>query len=239
MANFRRHVEIATLASGMLSTVCLGAGIASSSEAIALWITGTLGGILPDIDSDNSSALDIVFSIVSLFSIVVIFSCFHDRYSTLVLWGGCVLTYAVINFAVRPLFEAATIHRGIFHSILAGLFFAFSAVNLAFHLGGLNANFSWLLGSFLLLGFLVHLILDELYSVDLSNARIKRSFGTALKIFDYTNLKISVLMAAAVLSTYYIAPKSATFYSTFTDVKTLQQIKKSFLPEKSNLNIKS
>ena len=33
-------------------------------------------------------------------------------------------------------------------------------------------------------GFLTHLILDEMYSVDVYDTRIKASFGTALKFYD-------------------------------------------------------
>jgi hypothetical protein len=230
VANFRRHVEIATLASGMLSTMCLGAKLVSTSEAVALWITGSFGGILPDIDSDNSSALDIVFSIITLFSIVMLFSILHTHYSTLTLWGGCLLIYGLFNFLIRPLFEAATIHRGIFHSIIAGLFFAFAGVNLAFYLGKLNATFSWLIGLFVLFGFITHLLLDEVYSVDFNNTRIKRSFGTALKLFDYNNLAISAMMLVAVLSSYYLAPKSTDFYQAITNKQTFLQIKRSFFP---------
>jgi hypothetical protein len=34
------------------------------------------------------------------------------------------------------------------------------------------------------IGYLTHLVLDEFYSVDLFNRKIKRSFGTALKPFS-------------------------------------------------------
>ena len=34
-----------------------------------------------------------------------------------------------------------------------------------------------------ILGFLSHLLLDEMFSVDLRGTRIKRSFGTAMKFW--------------------------------------------------------
>lgn len=214
----------------MFSTICLGAGMVSGDQALALWIAGTLGGILPDIDSDSSSALDIVFCMVSLFCVFLIIANLHAQYSTLILWGACGLGYLAVNFVLRPLFEATTVHRGIFHSILGGLFFAFSTVDLAFHFGGQPALFSWLLGSFVLIGFLIHLVLDELYSVDLSNTTMKRSFGTALKLFDYRNYFISTLMALAVVGSFAISPTATHFYRTITDIKTFRHIQKSFFP---------
>ena len=230
MANFRRHLEIATLASGMLSSVCMGAGFVRPYEAVALWITGSLGGLLPDIDSDNSSSLDIVFSLVSLFFVIAMFSNLYNQYATLTLWGGGVLIVVFINFAIRPLFEAITVHRGVFHSIVAGLFFTFSATNLAYYFGNLSVTFSWLIGLFLLAGFITHLLLDEIYSVDLSNARIKRSFGTALKLISYNNWKTSILMTIITILSYSITPKPTELYNTLTDKQLPQQIKNSFLP---------
>ncbi len=43
---------------------------------------------------------------------------------------------------------------------------------------------AWMAGLFVFIGFLIHLILDEIYAVDFSGARLKRSFGSALKLFD-------------------------------------------------------
>ena len=58
---------------------------------------------------------------------------------------------------------------------------------------------------------MVHLALDELYSVDFSDNRIKRSFGTALKIFEYRNLKVSGMMAAATLALFVMVPSVNLF----------------------------
>jgi hypothetical protein len=35
------------------------------------------------------------------------------------------------------------------------------------------------------LGYVTHLVLDELYAVDLRRLRVKKSFGTALKMFSH------------------------------------------------------
>jgi hypothetical protein len=223
-------METAALLSGMLSTTCLGSGLISPIEAIVLWMTGTLGGILPDIDSDSSTSLNIVFGIITLFFIAMSFHFMYSRYSTLIIWGSCILVYCLINIILRPLFEAATVHRGIFHSVIAGLFFTFAIVNVSYYLGKQTAVFSWMIGLFLLFGFFVHLLLDEIYSVDVSNKKIKRSFGTALKLFDYRNLLVSAAMLLATSVSYYAAPTSKEFYQTITDKDTYMAIKKSFIP---------
>jgi hypothetical protein len=237
VANFRRHLEIGALASGMLSTASLGSGFVTPTDALLLWITGSFGGILPDIDSDSASALDIVFNIITLCFIIATFYLLHTNYTTLLLWGASILIYGVMKLLVRPLFEAATVHRGIFHSLVAGLFFALTAVNIAFHLGKQNELLSWLIGLFLLFGYVIHLLLDELYSVDLANTRIKRSFGKALKLFDYSNIKISALMLAAVIACYTFTPTSTLFFQTFTSKYTLARVKENFFPSWENITI--
>ena len=49
---------------------------------------------------------------------------------------------------------------------------------------GRNAGVAWLAGGFMAIGYLTHLILDEIYSVDVMDTRLKASFGTALKLID-------------------------------------------------------
>jgi len=66
----------------------------------------------------------------------------------------------------------------------------------------------WLNGVFIALGFIIHLVLDELYSVDLSNARVKNSFGTALKLFSHNNLTASALMTIFTMMLYWMTPSS-------------------------------
>jgi hypothetical protein len=63
-------------------------------------------------------------------------------------------------------------------------------------------------------GFLTHLILDEVYAVDVMDIRIKASFGTALKLFDYRNLGHSAAMGVATVLVLLAAPPSRPFLET-------------------------
>ena len=62
------------------------------------------------------------------------------------------------------------------------------------------AHSAWLTGLFVLIGFIIHLVLDEIYSVDVEGAVIKKSFGTALKLFDYHSWRASGLMGIALVA---------------------------------------
>ena len=66
---------------------------------------------------------------------------------------------------------------------------------------------SWLLGTFMTLGYIVHLALDELYSVDFTGVRVRRSFGSALKIIDLHRLPASCLLIfIALVAWFWTAP---------------------------------
>jgi hypothetical protein len=89
--------------------------------------------------------------------------------------------YIIIRFGVSELVNRLSIHRGMFHSIPA----MFIAADIAY-LGypGPNIKSKILMATGVAIGFLSHLILDEIYSVELNGVavRLKKSAGSALKI---------------------------------------------------------
>ncbi len=114
-----------------------------------------------------------------------------------------------VRLGVFELFSRYTVHRGIWHSWLAALGAGLASTNLAHHAAGLPAWESWLAGAFVTLGYLTHLCLDEIASVDLLGRRIKRSFGTALKPFSLAYPWASLAMLVAVLLLGVSAPPVA------------------------------
>ena len=63
MANFNTHFNVAFMASATLGVVMFKAGMLSPSLLIGCVAAGTIGGLLPDLDSDNSRPLDIGFNL--------------------------------------------------------------------------------------------------------------------------------------------------------------------------------
>ncbi len=230
MANFKTHIQISAISSGVLSTSLLGANIVNSTEAVLLWIVGTLGGVLPDVDSDNSTTLNILFGIITLLSITAVLSQLGEGVSTLEIWVVIALVYGFTNWFVRPIFESYTVHRGIFHSLLSSVFISALSIVIAYELTYLNAIMSWLMGLFIFIGYITHLVLDEVYSVDFSNVRVKRSFGTACKLYEYKNIKASLLMLLLVGCIFLMAPNTQGVKSTLLSKHTFVKIKESFLP---------
>jgi hypothetical protein len=209
MANFATHITVAAGASAAGSLIYLATGSVSTIQAFLLMAAGALGGMLPDIDSDNSRPVQLVshlvFVILSFF--LIQFFKAHSWIELVVFIG---IFYLAFHYALIPTFKKFTAHRGIFHSLLAALFFAILYIVLTFYFYRSSNAFAWLAGFFIFAGFLIHLILDEIYSVDFSNRRMRKSFGTALKLAG-KNTQNNLIMAAMIVVLFFLTPPLSGF----------------------------
>jgi hypothetical protein len=73
----------------------------------------------------------------------------------------------------------------------------------------LEPALSWLAGGFALLGYLTHLVLDEIASVDLLGNRVKRSFGTAIKPFSLRAWPFSLMLLGLLAGGMLLVPDTA------------------------------
>jgi len=204
MANFKTHLFVASGASGVAAIACMKAGLVSSGETPVLLVLGALGGLLPDIDSDHSVPIRISFNLLAFALAFVVMFWFVGLYTVLELVAIWVGVFVAVRYIVLECFINFTTHRGAIHSLLAAVFFALCTVSLSIHLFSLANAISWVYGAFVGFGFIVHLLLDELFSVDLLNRRLKGSFGTAFKVISLKYWRATVLLSiatAAVLST--------------------------------------
>jgi len=145
------------------------------------------GSLLPDLDSDHSTPFSLSFGMLSVLGGSLAFAyCMQQQHSAAgIVWFAIPPLVALfVRYGVGALFQKFTVHRGIFHSIpmsliLAGIMFmALKPFNLP--LADVLA-ISMGLG----VGFLAHLILDEVYSAvnfDGLSIETKKSFGTALTL---------------------------------------------------------
>jgi hypothetical protein len=206
MANFNTHLYIATAASMGAALVAVNVHLIANADMPWLIFLGALGGLLPDIDASNSRPVKLLFDVLALMGVAGVLQVFknvYDSYPLLLIVAGA---YLSIRFVVFALFNRLTVHRGVFHSVLAAVFFALLMTCISYHFLHWDVLHAWLNGLFIALGFIVHLLLDELYSVDLANARMKKSFGTALKLFSHSNITASALIAIFTMMLYWMAP---------------------------------
>jgi len=183
MAGFKMHITVSTLCGvgyGVATVKALGHPIETAFLAGGLT---AFGGMLPDLDSDSGTPVREVSGLAAavipllLYNRIAYTGLHHEAILAILL-----ASYLAIRYFLVWAFKRFTIHRGMFHSIpamcIAGLL-----VYLAYDCPVAEQATRYVLAVGLMLGFLSHLILDEIYSVEvgLLKVKVKSSSGTALK----------------------------------------------------------
>jgi len=184
MAGFKTHISF----SGIMGIGYAGAAYAFYDVPIPTCVLagGLCGvsGMMPDVDSDSGVPLRESMA----FAAAVVPMMLMDRFRALglspesmILAGAGV--YLIVRFIVAEALRKYTVHRGMFHSIPAAII----AAQLAFLLApGEDVRLRIYVAGGVLLGYMSHLVLDEFYSVKMQRGRLrlKKSFGSAVKIFS-------------------------------------------------------
>jgi hypothetical protein len=142
----------------------------------------TAGGLLPDLDSDSGVPVRELFSAAAtLLPLLLVPQLREYGFSmeqALALMAGA---YVLVRYGLSALFKRWTVHRGMFHSLPAMLI-AGLAMYLLYHSSDPMVRV-YLAGG-VALGFMSHLVLDEIYSVDFNGIQVKLNqfAGSALKL---------------------------------------------------------
>ncbi len=176
MASFKQHIQFSGLISCVLISILLVKGI-SISVAIVVGFWCWLGGMLPDIDSDTSKPLDLIFIQLGCCVPILVIAQFPETVALSTITIVYVAGVFLVQYPIRKAFEICTMHRGAYHSIPTAICVA-AIVVFAYRKEGSGA---WLFGLGVFLGYLSHLVLDEVFSIDIYRLKIKKSFGTAFK----------------------------------------------------------
>lgn len=231
MANFTTHIAVGTVVAGSLATLTLAADVIAPDNLVAVTLAGVLGSVLPDIDLKDSRPSRAMFSGLAIFfSFAVLFTA-ADRFSIAELWILWLGTLLLIRYGLHAAFHNLAVHRGIWHSIIAGLFCAAATAVVFGNVLDRHAGVAWLAAGFMLIGYLVHLTLDEIYSVDVMDRRVKSSFGTALKLVDGRHPYASAGMAAALALAIWLAPSPNTFLTGLSSHDMWAGLKEQMLPK--------
>jgi hypothetical protein len=234
MANFNTHLAVASVGSGLCATVALAGHAAPNNYLLTLTLAGTIGGILPDIDLERAVPARMLFSVLGVVTAFIALFTLQEQHSIAELWIVWLGAYFVTRYGVYKAFEKRTHHRGIFHSILAGLFFMTLTADIFDRVLGQPSAQAWLTGLFVFIGFIIHLALDEIYSVDVEGKVLKKSFGTALKLFDTHSWKASAAMAVALVAVAVVSPPKQEFVEMVKPPVFFAFLKDRLLPKGNN-----
>lgn len=205
MAGFKAHMTGSTL---------MGIGYGAAGYAYGVpWptcaVTGlacSVSGMLPDLDSASGKPAREILCLLAAVVPALMLPRFHQlglQHEQAVL--AIAACYIVIRYVVGAMFRHYTVHRGMWHSIPA----AAVAGLLAFILvSGDVVEIRLFKASGVVLGFLCHLVMDEIWSVEVNRGipRFKSSFGTALKFYTTISLwsNISVYGKLVALTAFVI-----------------------------------
>jgi membrane-bound metal-dependent hydrolase YbcI (DUF457 family) len=182
MASYRGHLMFAsTLGIGYGALGFLQWHLDSGASILGGALTA-VGGLLPDLDSDSGVPVRELFSAAATVVPLLLFPRLHSQgFSPEQNLAILVGVYIGIRYVLSSLFKRFTIHRGMFHSI-PGLCIAGLATYLLYQSPVPAIRFFLAVG--VAIGFLSHLVLDEIYAVDFMGRGIKfnRFAGSALKL---------------------------------------------------------
>ena len=183
MADFKTHIIVSTVAGAFYGIGGYQAGLPWESCTIGFALC-SVSGMLPDLDSDSGIPLREAVAFSSAFVPMLMvdrlqrIGCNHEM--MLLITVG---VYFFLRFFLAEIFRRYTVHRGMWHSVPAGL----SAALFAFLVCSCeNMNLRLFKTIAIFVGFMSHILLDEIWSVEYRRGRytFKHSFGTALKFWS-------------------------------------------------------
>lgn len=247
MPGYNTHITwSATVGVGLACVAKFFLGV-SLPQAVFGGALCTLGGVLPDIDSDQSRAYQRSITTISGTCALLLASRLRDfNLESEGVVTICATVYFSIVYIIGKVIEKLTVHRGMCHSVP----FAIITGEIIFILSSGNTNIRLFKASAIILGVLIHLILDEIFSVDIGRntktysdkynsdekmsgykngnskqkrskiqiVHIKNSFGTALKFIDYKHMKSTIVFYVAMAFLGHCAMGVQDFLASMGDI---------------------
>ncbi|BDD06272.1 metal-dependent hydrolase [Aureibacter tunicatorum] len=207
MAGFTGHSiagGVAGVAASIASVELLKLNI---NEAIIIGLLFYLGSLSPDIDANKAIITRKFFKYFGLLSGVICSIILFKKveyYHVVVIIGG---SWALSVYVIKPIFNQYTKHRGLFHSIPAGMVISGLFGHLILWLNNyrrelkiskFDDEFVKFAALAFLLGYILHLIIDEIWSLK----GMKSSLGTALKVYEQKKAPSYILMYLIAMGLY-------------------------------------
>jgi len=181
LAGYREHISVSGMMGIGYAFVAIFLFNYSAVQAAIAAILTWIAGMLPDLDSETGRPVRELSGVTAALAPMVVFqhsSAIGVDSDRIVLVS--LLVYGAVRYGGPAILGRVTVHRGMFHSIPA-LLIASELTFLCYYSIELRVRLLMAIG--VGIGFLSHLILDEMYSVQWNGVRIrlKKSAGSALK----------------------------------------------------------
>jgi len=201
MGNYRQHIGF----SGVLGAVYAWAAYAVAGVhwlygSVAALLT-TISGLLPDLDHPIGVELKGFTGILGVITALGVWQHVQADDKTFPFeldLLAVIAAYLLVRHGLRHVLARLMVHRGISHSIPTCA--VWGALTYLYYPSGQHTVRVFMAAS-VMLGFLSHLLLDEVCSVDLAGSRVNKAFGTAIKFWAPSAL---ATLAIYVLLSYLI-----------------------------------
>lgn len=207
MAGFKTHMAWAVAGGGILAGAGYYQGHLNLNDVGAVTILGTLGGLLPDLDSDTGKPLELLFQMLSVMVPMLLYPYIkiHFGGDLTVMLVFFTICYLMIQYLLCPLIKKMTVHRGIMHSIPFALLCGEVTYLLFLRISETSQIVALYCGIAVTFGVLIHLSLDEYYSITFKGYRpqFNRASGTALALYS-SNAGATVMVYLLLLSASYL-----------------------------------
>ncbi len=171
-----------------------------------LWIIGTLGGLCPDLDSKNSISQRIGFLLACTVAAWILITILPNKMPLPLGLITIIGSVYALYYVFLPKLCRIMYHRGNCHSLATAMVLSLSFTNMTAYLLGYPSIDAFLVGLAFFSGFLSHLVLDEYYSIDFRHRRLKKSFGTAIKLVSLKTPASSIVLLVLCAGHIWILP---------------------------------
>lgn len=224
MANFQQHFWYGVIT----TTLCSLAGYLQFGltrvQALCAAFLGTLASLAPDLDHPEGVPGKVMADALSALAPIGFVLYLPLEYRNRFALEHWIVLFFTVHLSVKYfyfyLIARLTDHRGMFHSIPSAILCGELVCLMFCHLPWLNRLTIAVICS---AGYLTHLVLDEIYSVEWAKMETKRSLGTALDLGDFREFStwlvyLLMLLLAMVLYHQYnpLNPVSSWVRETLT-----------------------
>ncbi|MCF6776088.1 metal-dependent hydrolase [Thiotrichales bacterium 19X7-9] len=185
MANFNTHLSASVCLSSIASICFYNIDMFSLHQAINLAMIGIFSGFIADIDSDDDYASELIFTLFGFIcAIFIVLNFTLQQYSILLNLIIFIVIYASFRYGLTRLIPRFTQRRGVFHSIPFAFVLGFATTLIAVHMIKVSIEIAWFAGLYVFFNYLLHLILDEIYAVDLANHSYRSGYFSSIKFIS-------------------------------------------------------